>query len=838
MFLEEKEGSALRSWIRYFDPDMDLRVTNYEFGKALQAMGYQGDAKKTFQALDDDGSGEVTLVEIDIDQAHLWRRFRLWCAETFENSEDMLHRIGGKQAKRTGHLSQSQFKDGLNNLGWEGGEEDLLFSAFEENRQKVLEIKNFAWLDVERRRQQRRLQYKMKSMRTSLKHANDVVHAKAALKKFKEYLKRIHGTYVKAWRVALSPGDAMVLQKTQFFKACSLLGFGADAKLIWHAFGKSDSGSLSLDELDPKGAEILAQLQAFAQKQFGGSAACFKAFDKQNLKKLGQPEFVAALKEHGCGFQKYAKHLFHYLNREGGKEIREEDMRFLDKWKPPEFLLVPPNPQAMEKVKSILLDEFGHYLKAWRRLLDLDSSNRCTWSEFKEACKKIGFSQDAAGAWRALDEDLSGFITLREIDKTSSESLADFKRWADGEFGSVKTSYYVFDHDNSHSVSSREFRRCCSIYGYEGNAHLLFRVLDVEGNGSLGISEISFLDEWALTADPEEEEEETPAPWTRKSSTSTQGTPRSGPLATPRGSAAASTPRAFPSASTPKASEATPRGNQQPSLGFSATDSGSVQDNERPSTVPDRPPGLPVAPGAEGAGGGTKRSGSMGPTRFDDDPPEATREATVERRASFEDEEEVMRPHTSPVVVRTGTGTTGGTGSRPLSQRSPRVVPMPERFYWSDKPLSGLPPAPSRREVSSRGGRRMKRWGQATMWCSLCRSRGPCRHMSPPRTISTAPAGGAGGGGCSGWRPGYSSMFPPAPAAVSADNAGLAGLRRQLHKNKPLLPDHPPRGLPDIPATRRLADHAADDLGVQVEALSRFPIGSFSARAPEVVSAR
>jgi Ca2+-binding EF-hand superfamily protein len=799
-FLEEKEGSALRSWIRYFDPDMDLRVTNYEFGKALQAMGYQGDAKKTFQALDDDGSGEVTLVEIDIDQAHLWRRFRLWCAETFENSEDMLHRIGGKQAKRTGHLTQSQFKEGLNNLGWDGGEEDLLFTTFEESRQNVIEVKNFAWLDVERRRQQRRLQFKLKSMRTSIKHANDVVHAKDALKKFKEYLKRIHGTYVKAWRVALSPGDAMVLQKTQFFKACSLLGFGADAKLIWHAFGKSDSGSLSLDELDPKGAEILAQLQAFAQKQFGGSSACFKAFDKQNLKKLGQPEFVAALKEHGCSFQKYAKHLFHYLNREGGKEIREEDMRFLDKWKPPEFLLVPPNRQAMEMVKSMLLDEFGHYLKAWRRLLDLDSSNRCTWSEFKEACKKIGFSQDAAGAWRALDEDLSGSITLKEIDSTSSESLADFKRWADGEFGSVKTSYYVFDHDNSHSVSSREFRRCCSIYGYEGNAHLLFRVLDVEGNGSLGISEISFLDEWALTADPEEAEEE-PLPWkTPRAAGSVQGTPRSVPSATPGGSAVAgSTPR---------------------------VDSGSVQDNERPSTVPDRPPVLPIA----------TRSGSIGPTRFDDDPPAATREAMVERRTSFE-EAEVMRPHTSPVVVRTGTGTTGGTGSRPMSQRSPRVVPMPERFYWSDKPLSGLPPAPGRREVSSRGGRRTKRWGQAATWCSLCRSRGPCRHMSPPRNISSAPAGGVGGGGCSGWRPGYSSVFPPAPAAVSADNAGLAGLRRQLHKNKPLLPDHPRRGLPDIPATRRLADHV-DDLGVQVEALSRFPIGSFSARAPEVCSAR
>ena len=40
-------------------------------------------------------------------------------------------------------------------------------------------------------------------------------------------------------------------------------------------------------------------------------------------------------------------------------------------------------------------------------------SNRVNWSEFQSACQKLRYHGDIAGAWRAFDTDLSGYLTLK-----------------------------------------------------------------------------------------------------------------------------------------------------------------------------------------------------------------------------------------------------------------------------------------------------------------------------------------------------------------------------------------------------------------------------------------
>merc|ERR1719317_1764697 len=137
---------------------------------------------------------------------------------------------------------------------------------------------------------------------------------------------------------------------------------------------------------------------------------------------------------------------------------------FLDRWKPPAFLTVPPNPVAREDIKQGLVAKYGYYLKAWRRAMDPRSQNRCNWRDFQIGCAKIGFVGDIAGAWRALDYNMSGDITLFEIDPLSCETLRSFKLWADEQFGSVRSTFSVFDEDGSNSVTGREFRRAARIY--------------------------------------------------------------------------------------------------------------------------------------------------------------------------------------------------------------------------------------------------------------------------------------------------------------------------------------------------------------------------------------
>lgn len=219
------------------------------------------------------------------------------------------------------------------------------------------------------------------------------------------------------------------------------------------------------------------------------------------------------------------KLIFDGLDHSSVRFIVEEDMVFLDRWKPPGFLLAKPSQEAADEVKQLLLRTYKNFLKAWRHGLDVDSSNRVNWEEFEEACQKLGYhppcfgqcdcirvqkrekcasqgmSGNVAGAWRALDDDLSGFITLHEIDADASDTLIGFKKWAEEEFGGVRSAFQVFDSDGSNEVSYREFRRACRAYGFTGDVHSLFHALDVEKNGLLGLDEVEFLDGWDVTED-------------------------------------------------------------------------------------------------------------------------------------------------------------------------------------------------------------------------------------------------------------------------------------------------------------------------------------------------
>merc|ERR1712216_3796 len=172
----------------------------------------------------------------------------------------------------------------------------------------------------------------------------------------------------------------MVLQKHELFKACANMGWEGDVRLLWRAFDRDDSGYISIEELDAKSAEVIAHFHKFVREKFGSATDAFRGLDKFNQKKLRQAEFINSVKS--FGFAHNAKSLFQALDSEGNGRIVDEDMLFLDRWKPPAFLTSPANSQAAEDVKALMLKIYKNYLKAWRHCLDVDSSNRVNWEEF------------------------------------------------------------------------------------------------------------------------------------------------------------------------------------------------------------------------------------------------------------------------------------------------------------------------------------------------------------------------------------------------------------------------------------------------------------------------
>merc|ERR1712012_281553 len=133
----------------------------------------------------------------------------------------------------------------------------------------------------------------------------------------------------------------MVLHKTQFFKACVNISFTSDVKLLWSAFHKDDLGSLSLEEIDPPSAQVLANFRSFIMTRYGSAAAGFRKIDKANKKQLGQQEFVSRVKE--LGYRQQANFIFIGLKRKDTKYLVRENLDFLDHWSPPAYLLSDPN---------------------------------------------------------------------------------------------------------------------------------------------------------------------------------------------------------------------------------------------------------------------------------------------------------------------------------------------------------------------------------------------------------------------------------------------------------------------------------------------------------------
>jgi Ca2+-binding EF-hand superfamily protein len=395
-------------------------------------------------------------------------------------------------------LSMEQFIAGMRSEGWEAGFEEMLYNALDLDNNGTLNAKDLKWLEVEKKRQTRKENAKRKAEQEQTKSRSiDWRSAEAALENFKQFLKRRHGSYIRAWRVDLCPEeqpDTMVLSKGELFKALHEIGWVGDVRLLYKILDKDDSGYIALSELDPEGAEGLAHFKYFIDDKFGGAANAFKALDKYNVKKVKQQEFLNAVK--GFGFHFNARQIFHGFDRSGTKRVVEEDLLFLDKWKPAAYLCNEPNPRALDEFKALLERQYKTYLKAWRHVLDIDASNRCSFDEFTAACKKMHYNGDVAGVWRAIDDDVSGFITLYEIDPTSSNTLRDFRDWCAEEFGGVRYAFEVFDASGDNEVNYREFRRACRIYGYQGRPHPLFHALDVEQNGSLSLEEVVFLDRW------------------------------------------------------------------------------------------------------------------------------------------------------------------------------------------------------------------------------------------------------------------------------------------------------------------------------------------------------
>lgn len=345
---------------------------------------------------------------------------------------------------------------------------------------------------------------------------------------FLRQLRTAYGNEVRGLRRDVNP-DGHTATLSDIRRYCRQVDLPVHISDLWSSLDTDGDGRVRMEELCSRRAESLAKFKAWTLRRFGRAVGLWDSQEalRARARRRAQGSWVSESKMLATSFGEALKELgwpgaydpeerlyvFTSLDSMGCNLITIQDLEWLDRWQPSEFLAADPNPESWVELKDLLVKTYQHPLRAWR-ILDRDSSNRIAWTEFRDVCKKVHYTGDTVGAWRALDDDMSGYISMREYDPESEELLTSFKEWSDSNFGSVRHCFKALDNDRSGSVTFPELKRACHKMKWTGSVRTLFDCLDIDsadrrnrdaatGKRAISLEEIAFLDSWNVEPRPE-----------------------------------------------------------------------------------------------------------------------------------------------------------------------------------------------------------------------------------------------------------------------------------------------------------------------------------------------
>lgn len=335
--------------------------------------------------------------------------------------------------------------------------------------------------------------------------------------KFIVHINEAFGDPVRAWRCGLDTENRYVVTRPVLSKYCSANGLRINFADLWKAFDLDGDGVIRLEEVGPSHSAIFANLQAWCRQMFGSCAAIWVTPEADDIraeyqgKGLWRSDKKMPLKAFGrllgdIGWPLLARPnipepqiLLKGLDFYNCGFLSVKDLMWLDSWEAPPWLSAEPDEEAWKQLLSRMMSIHQQPLRAWRRCLDTDDSNCVSYVEFQQAVKSVKFTGNVDGAWRWLDKDISGTISLTEFDPDSARLLQSFKEWMEQNFGAVEAAFRAMDSDGSGALSFSELKRACKRAPWDEDVGLLFDCLAIPkqpGRRTLSFKDLEFLDYW------------------------------------------------------------------------------------------------------------------------------------------------------------------------------------------------------------------------------------------------------------------------------------------------------------------------------------------------------
>jgi Ca2+-binding EF-hand superfamily protein len=314
--LNRKFGNTARAWRQHLDADGNGRLSRNEFYMGCRGLSYNGNVKKLWNELDDDGSGFISLAEIDPEAHYSQAIFRELLVSKFGNT---LRAFRKMDRQRKNRIDMEEFFEHCERLGYPNDPLRLFQFLQNEEGKKYLSLEEIdpdaaeclARGDMNMTTKgsapargydwQREIALeKRKALADHAAKRKELDCGASSVGGFLELLRRKFGNVPRAWRFHLDADGSGKLSRNEFFIAARGLAYAGNLKALWSDLDDDDGGMIALDELDPESAGGLSRFLHSLVGTFGSlKKAWKKGLDIDRSGKCEEEEFVERLEDLG-----------------------------------------------------------------------------------------------------------------------------------------------------------------------------------------------------------------------------------------------------------------------------------------------------------------------------------------------------------------------------------------------------------------------------------------------------------------------------------------------------------------------------------------------------------